>query len=132
MKMDDKRPQVEPAEAQSVIQQRLNNKLAQRKKEIQRHIWAKRNPISPILGYDLSKKKRKRKYRKSCWCYGSTCHLISTCPVHRESLLKKRVSELERKVEALEKEMKIKRQNIKKTKKRKRKKKIKKRRSDTS
>ena len=78
-------------------------KLSLRKANLERIIWRKRNPNMAIKGYDLSKYKRKKmKPKKTCWCCGSARHLISSCQIHRESLLRRRVSELERRVEELE------------------------------
>ena len=78
-------------------------KLSLRKANLERLIWRKRNPEMTIKGYDLSKyKKKKKKPKKTCWCCGSARHLISSCRIHKESLLRSRVSELERRVEELE------------------------------
>ena len=60
------------------------------------------------------------------WDCGSICHLRVNCQVHRESQLRKRVSELERRIEELEAAYLNQIENKKKWDKRKRKKTIKK------
>ena len=78
-------------------------KFQQRKINIGRVIWSKRTPHQSIKGYNLSKYNKKRKFQiKRCWTCGSTNHLIADCPVHRETQLRKRVSELEDRVQELE------------------------------
>ena len=102
-------------------------KLSLRKANLERLIWRKRNPEMTIKGYDLSKyKKKKKKPKKTCWCCGSARHLISSCRIHKESLLRRRVSELERRVEELEAMLAIRNQYRKKIEKKKEKKKAKK------
>ena len=95
--------QEEPAELKEL---RENFKLNQRKEKIRQVIWSKRNPTDParsIYGYNLSMFRKRKKFKiKKCWECCSTCHLKSNCPVHRESLLRMRVTELEKKLQKLE------------------------------
>ena len=97
--------QEEPAELKQIQE---NFRLNMRKERIRQVLWSKRNPIdlaSSIYGYNLSmfrRRKRKKFKIKKCWECGSTYHLKSNCPVHRESLLRIRVTELENKLQKLE------------------------------
>ena len=80
-------------------------------------------PHQSIKGYNLSKYNKKRKFQiKRCWACGSTNHLIADCPVHRETQLRKRVSELEDRVQELEAALLNQINNRKKRERRKRKK----------
>ena len=87
---------------------RVKNKLIKRTKSLQKVLWQKRNlqsKFQSIKGYDLSicyhgKKFKLRRY----WICGSTNHLKIKCPLHRESKLKKRVSELEESIQEIEAE----------------------------
>ena len=101
-----------PAKA---ITERHSFKLELRKRTVEKFIWNKRHPNAGIKGYDLSKFKRKpNKGKKSCWWCGSNHHLIASCPSHKISLLKSRVTELEARIEELESAMVIKENNKKK------------------
>ena len=95
--------QEEPAELKQIQE---NFRLNMRKERIRQVLWSKRNPIdlaSSIYGYNLSMFRRRKKFKiKKCWECGSTYHLKSNCPVHRESLLRIRVTELENKLQKLE------------------------------
>ena len=112
-----------PVDTKEYMTERQNFMSQLRKKEIQKVIWSKRNPIQGIKGYDLSKCwKRRRFQKKSCWECGSTSHLIANCPVHREYLLRMRVTELERKIQEIEAAILNQLDNKKKRERRKRKK----------
>lgn len=65
----------------------------------------------------------KKKFKKKCWIYDSTIHLKVNYPVHRESLLRKRVSELEERIQEIDAALFNRQNNMKKID-RKRKKKI--------
>ena len=123
-KMSNQERHEAPAKA---ITERSSFKLDIRKRTVEKFIWSKRHPNAGIKGYDLSKFKRKpNKRKKSCWWCGSTRHLIASCPSHKISLLKSRVSELETRVEELESAMVIKENYKKKLMKKRKKKQIKK------
>ena len=96
----------ERREAPTDFQLRTKYRLELRSKAIQKILWSKRisqEKNQGIKGYDLSKYCHKRKFKiKKFWDCGSTCHFRANCPVHRESQLRKRVSELERRIEELE------------------------------
>ena len=96
----------ERREAPTDFKHRTQYTLELRSKAIQKVLWSKRIPQEQnqgIKGYDLSKHCHRRKFKiKKCWDCGSTCHLRANCPIHRESQLRKRVSELERRIEELE------------------------------
>ena len=93
-------------ESAELKQLRENFKLNLRKEKIRQVLWSKRNPINPvssIYGYNLSMYRRRKNFKiKKCWECGSTCHLMSNFPVHRESLLRVRVTELKNKSQKLE------------------------------
>ena len=121
--MDSNQRREAPDEHKEYVKERQSFRNQLRKKEIQKVIWSKRNPIQGIKGYDLSKCWKKRKFqKKKCWECGSTSHLIANCPVHREYLLRKRVTELERKIQELEASFLNQLDNKKKRERRKRKK----------
>ena len=100
---DLSKKQEKPAELKQL---RENFKLNLKKERIRQVLWSKRNPIDParsIYGYNLSMYRRRKKLKiKKCWECGSTYHLKSNYPVHRESLLRIRVTELENKLQKLE------------------------------
>ena len=109
------------------IDERVENKLMQRTKALQKVLWQKRNPqnkIQSIKGYNLSMCYHRKKFKlKRCWICGSTSHLKFNCPVHRESQLKKRVIELEERIQEIEAAL-LNQRNNKKKRDRKRKKKL--------
>ena len=89
---------VDPTRNNSNKESRQAFKLQQRKNSIGKVIWSKRIPHR----YNLSKCNKKRKFQiKRCWACGSTNHLITDCPVHRETQPRKSVSELEDRIQEL-------------------------------
>ena len=96
----------ERREAPTDFQLRTKYRLELRSKAIQKVLWSKRIPQQKnqgIKGYDISKYFHKKKFKiKKCLDCDSICHLRANWPVHRESQLRKRVSELERRIDELE------------------------------
>ena len=62
-------------------------RLKLRKERIEEALWAKRNPIKSIKGYDLGKYAHKRKHKKRCWVCGSYTHLKVDCPIQEKNKL---------------------------------------------
>jgi len=121
--MDFTKRQEAPTERNEIFSQRTSFKLQLRTKTIQEIIWRKRNPSQSIRGYDLSLRwrKYKRKQRK-CWVCGSPDHIKAYCPVHNQSQLRKRVTELEERILELEEALHIQNKNKKKREQKKRRK----------
>ena len=121
--MDPKR-QNQPTQENN---QRIETKLAQKKKKIEETLWASRVKTRSIKGYDLQKCARRHRHIKRCWVCGSKTHLKRDCPILEKNKLKSRVFELERQVadlvEALHEQLKNKNRREKRKKKKKFKKK---------
>ena len=101
--MDFIKRQEAPTEVKEINTQRTNFKLQLRTKSIQEIIWSKRNPSQCIRGYDHSLRRRNhKKKQKKCWVCGSPDHLKAHCPVHKQSQLSQRVTELEKRIQELE------------------------------
>ena len=101
--MDSLSRQEAPTEKGEYSSPWIETKLLLRKKEIEKIIWSKRTQNQSILGYNLSLGRRKRyRRKKKCWVCGSVDHLKAECPVHRKSLLRQRVAELEARIQKLE------------------------------